>query len=114
MELAIHILIQGSWFIATSVPPFVYVLRTGRFVKGVFLAWGLFVLTTFMLSVVLFSLVHHFIAPEIAVKFLPDQIAVPVSIFMGWFWGSIISFIAYSIRRFKIAKRKSLEANANR
>ena len=99
------------------VVPFIYVLRTGRFIKGVLLTWVLMILTTFMLSGVIYALVHHLLAPEIAAEFLPEGNALAASFFVGWFFGLVISSVAYLIRsavKDREAKQKSEEASDNR
>lgn len=102
--IVIHILIQGTIFGTVIGVPFVYVFRTGRFARGVFLTWGLMILTYFIFSVVLGLLLHSILDSDFIVKFLPEAIYVTASSFMGWVGGLQISALAY-LTRWEIKKQ---------
>jgi hypothetical protein len=116
MDIMIHILIQGSWGFVAIVVPFVYVLRTGKLLRGFLLGWGLMIVSTFVLSVVIFAFVHNFLSPEFAVEFFPDQICIPPVVLFGWVHSLIITFVAAFIRgliKGRKAKNKSREIGGN-
>ena len=92
-SIEIHIIIGGTAIFVMLIVPFIYVFRTGKFKRGVFLTWGLMVLTFFVLSIPLFDLVCHFYGVEVAAEFLPEGNSIVASICMGWLWGLVISSI---------------------
>jgi len=116
MDIMIRILIQGSWIFVAFVVPFVYVLRTGKLLRGFLLAWGLMILSTFILSVGIFAFVYNFLSPELAANFLPDPRSLIPVFFSGWVPSLIIIFAASFIRglvKSRKAKNNSKEIEGN-
>ena len=114
--MIIHIFIQGALAFVVLGVPFVYVLRTGKLLRGFLLSWGLMFLSIFILSTVIYDLVSKLISPEFAAKFLPEAKSVFAVILIGWIYSLIITSIAAYIRdliKSRKAKNNSKENEGN-
>jgi hypothetical protein len=100
MELAIRIFVPAVSIIITCVIPFVYVLCTGKFYRGILLTWGSMVLSSAILSIPVYELVWRY-NPELT-KFLPEGNSIIGALCMGWLGGVIISILALLARLIKM------------
>ena len=97
VELTIKLILNIFIFVTVVVIPFIYVLYSHKFWRGVFLVWGLMIFTSFIITVPVFAIVYHY-NKELAVACFPEAIVMTPIIVFGWIWGLIISAIAIFIR----------------
>jgi len=71
---------------------FVYVLQSGKIIKGVFIGWGLFIICTFLITVVFPAVVALYNYDYC--RFFPEAIGLPLVILAGWLPASIVSIVA--------------------
>ena len=92
-----------SLFLVVGIP-FWFVFRGLKFVKVVFLTWVLFILYSFVFSVVLPGIVYKF-SSSIAIKCFPESIVIFPVILLGWIPSIIICLLGTALREF-IKNRK--------
>lgn len=90
-----------AWFAALAVYPFIYVLKTGRFFKGVLRSWGFYLLGAILLSLFIPGALTFFL-PEykqfIYVRCFPEAPVIVATFFTGWLPACVICGIALAIR----------------
>ena len=89
------------------VIPFVYVLYTGRFRRGVGLTWLLLIVWSVILSIPVYNILWN-THKELCIETLPEGNSVVAATLMGWFYGLIISGFAMLIRKMTSKFRPSL------
>jgi hypothetical protein len=103
MEIVVTVILNIILFVVTCVIPFLYVLRSRKWLRGIFLGWGLGIISSFIVSVPLFAIVYYY-NKDLAVKSFPEAISVVALLFLGWLPASVISFVAvltrFAIRHF--------------
>jgi hypothetical protein len=82
--------------VAGLIISFIYVLKTGKYIKGVFIGWGLSVMFIFIDSVIIPGILGQ--SNIELIKYFPDAIAVLPIILLGWSLAIAVSAIAYFIR----------------
>ena len=97
MEIVIIIILNSSILIVGLVIPFYVVLRSGNWLRGIFLSWGLLFLSFFIVSVPLFGIVAAY-NKDLAVRCFPEAIGNTPVLLLGWFPALIISAAAAAIR----------------
>jgi hypothetical protein len=113
MYLAILILEYAIFATLSLVVPFVYVVVTGKFKKGVCLTWGLWILVTALIGIM--SPTTAFLINSIYGT-NPDFDGTGIfggliGLFWGWFPGLLISSLALLVRRIVLwlKREKSVE-----
>ncbi|MHC4988938.1 MAG: hypothetical protein ACYTFX_10670 [Planctomycetota bacterium] len=77
--------------------PFVYVLLTGRFGKGIGLTWFLMVAWYVVLSIPISNVLLHS-HKELVLETLPEGNSIVAAFFTGWLPGIVISMLALFLR----------------
>lgn len=97
----------------TWIFPFVYVFKTGKYLKGVVIYWGLCILFAFLISVVIPGFLA-FLLPDylhtIYISF-PEAIIITPILLFGWLSALVICGIAYGIFLSRKVKRSSKSAD---
>jgi hypothetical protein len=85
----------------TAIPPFIRVLRTGKFLRAFFTCWGLLVFWIAFFSVGI-PLISHLIDPAAdkwICNWVPDPPGIIGIIFFGWYPAGVIVLIAFLTKR---------------
>ena len=105
-----HILIRvvsSIYLFAGLIIAFLYVLRSGKYEKGILIGWGLTLIGGCVISTVL---------PEIAslhnheyLNFFPEANGIPMIILFGWFEPVIVTIIAGLLRKIVVHLRPNFK-----
>jgi hypothetical protein len=87
--------------------PFVYVLLTGRFGKGIGLTWFLIVAWYFILSIPVYHVLWHS-HKELVIETLPEGNSIMGALFVGPIYGLIVSGLSMLVRVLLLKIKPSL------
>ena len=96
-EITIIIILNSSILFVGLGIPFYVVLRSGNWLRGIFLGWALLFLAFFIVSVPLFGIVAAY-NKDLAIKCFPESIGGMPILMLGWFPAIIVSFAAMAVR----------------
>ena len=98
MEIFLKYILPALSLIIVLGIPFVYVLLTGRFGKGIGLTWFLLVLWFIILSIPVYNILFH-THKELCIETMPEGNSIVAAVFTGWLHGLVISGLAMLFRK---------------
>jgi len=113
MEIVIIIILNSSILFVGLGIPFYVVLRSGNWLRGIFLSWGLLFLSFFTVSGPLCAIVAAY-NKDFALKCFPESIGAGPILMLGWFPAIIVSSAAMAVRKhFFSSSSKDEKENKN-
>ena len=107
MEILLKYILPILSLIVVLGIPFVYVLKTGKYGKGIGLVWFLMVAWYFILSILVYNILWHS-HKELVIETLPEGNSIVAAFFTGWLPGIVISMLALFFRKLIMKFRPSL------
>ena len=104
MEIFLRYILPVLGIVIVAGIPFVYVVRSGKLIKGVLLTWVLLVGWMFILSILVYYILWK-THQELCIEYLPEGNSIVGALFAGWVNGLIVSAFAMGCR-FLILKVK--------
>jgi hypothetical protein len=104
MREAVVVTVEILGFGLVLLAGFLRTLRTGRFISGVMLCWGLF--AGYMLALALIGTLWSRGDPELG-RLLPEGPHVMLACVLGWIHGAIVAGVALLVRRARAPRAAS-------
>lgn len=107
MEIFLKYVLPALSFIIVLGIPFVYVLLTGKFSRGIGLVWLLSILWFAILSIPVYDFLWR-IDKDLCIETMPEGNSIIAAVMTGWFPGLIVSGLAMLIRKLILKFKPSL------